>query len=171
MTNSMPTTRSTPSRLIRSHLIVAFVLAVALISPSGFGADQKAKAVITIKIPKDDESTADATTLEIEVANESSQELIFRSMHPLKDFSFKIVDCNGTDVSLTRWGERIKTFDEFGFATVHLKPGESRTFELNLARAFDLSLGGKYSVVVSRKLNKEQVDSKELVFEMRWPNS
>ncbi len=103
----------------------------------------------------------------IEIRNRSDKTLVYFYGSSYRDFYMELVDADRRPVPRTRFGSRLGTRRDrsSGRATRELKAGESRTEDINLARVFDLSVPGKYTLSVKTVLNELELDAVNLALD------
>jgi hypothetical protein len=108
---------------------------------------------ISIAIEKKDCITGDKVILNIAVKNMSDHDVRSRVSGPLDLFKIRVSFPDGRDVPLTMWGRR-EVLDAAGgsLSDRTLHPGEQISVRIMLSRLFDLSLGGKYTVMAKTKV-------------------
>ena len=96
--------------------------------------------------------------LEISLRNETKSKLI-HGVNGYSDWNLVVKDERGETVPLTRFGQRWLVGSKINASSTRaLAPGASYSTTLNLARPFDLSVGGTYQVSVRCSVNDFRPD-------------
>lgn len=105
-----------------------------------------------------------AVWLQIRLTNLGTEPVELAGSHsPLHDFAFVIVGPDGEPTPPTRWGRRWLNRSYGSFFTWVVPPDQSRIFVIELSRFFDLTLPGRYRIVVRRHVLSDKTLEAEAV--------
>lgn len=93
--------------------------------------------------------------LKVTVQNRSTSDVQFRARMMYFEYELHLLDAKGVSVPLTRFGQNIENARKLGGSsvTVTLAPGKSMEATLNVARVFDLTTAGEYTLRIGRDLD------------------
>ncbi|MCI0682353.1 MAG: hypothetical protein L0Y71_09630 [Gemmataceae bacterium] len=100
--------------------------------------------------------------LRLELDNQGTKDMGYVRYFPkYRDVVLAVHDSTGKAVPLTRFGKFVYGAGrgEGSAATPRLKPGKSHIMNLNLARVFDLTIPGEYTLTVRWYVSSRQVDT------------
>ena len=144
------------------RLVITWTLAAILAVPS-VGQKSPAKQPFTLLLTAEPKASLNSGVwVKVRWTNASDQDLdssanILDATNVDSNFIFDLLDKNGSPVPARVYKfPQTSGHAEFGA----LKPGESITHEVNLARLFELNQAGKYTVQVSRLAPKSMGGSK-----------
>lgn len=93
--------------------------------------------------------------LKITVENQSKEDVIYYTQTKYWDYDLSLLNSKGEAVPLTRFGKMAysNSRGDGSGAFLSLPAGKDMRVTLNLARVFDLTQEGEYSLSISRKLS------------------
>lgn len=104
-----------------------------------------------------------AMEIKLTLQNDSGKDILCAHGSPYRDFSIVVKDFAGTNVPMTKFGQQVMQGNPRDSYKRNVKPlpsGKSTQVCLNIARLFDLTIAGKYTISVSRTID-ENVPSQE----------
>jgi hypothetical protein len=114
------------------------------------------KTEISVSLPGKHHA-GEAITCVVSLKNNDKDDLFYGHTTEYKDFKVTVYDSQGKPVPFTRRGEEELSEAEdaprFKYIVEKLAPGAILQHSYNLSSLFDLTVAGKYTVVVSMKLN------------------
>ncbi len=180
---------------MRTSLLVLGCFASALMSWAGTagasetsGNVREVKAVsnaIELAVALPEKGTAgEALPMTITLKNAGRATVTYGHVAGIGDYELAVKDAEGKAVPVTRFGKWwLETVGGAGeergkYVIRKLEPGQSVSIAANLARLFDLSVAGKYTLTVGRKLNADNADGRaftvrtgDIPFEMVEPEA
>lgn len=107
---------------------------------------------ITVEIPRLSYRAGESILLKVTLKNVGQKELRFRQSTPYAMYDIMVKTENGTEIPKTRFGQKHAWGAAFPKSFLTLGPGEEHSVSLPISRLFDMTLAGKYSIVVSKKI-------------------
>jgi hypothetical protein len=109
--------------------------------------------VMTTSLPEE-VIAGSAFNLKITVQNQSKAQVVGRTMTKYWDFDLDLVDSKGKPVPFTRFGKMAygDARKEGSGIDIEIAAGESMEVTLNIARVFDLTREGEYTLSLTREL-------------------
>ena len=92
----------------------------------------------------------------ITLYNNTDKNIIVIESHIFSDFQFEIKDDLGAIVSGNQLLKKTENHEQSMHADQSLSPGQSRRYDLNLAKIYDFKSGKTYTIRVSRFIRSEQ---------------
>jgi hypothetical protein len=166
-----------------SHHLVALLL-LGLTGPVvvSDAAEKKAEAMKTVEkrvtekgiemlasLPEKSSAGA-AIDIKITFQNRRQKDIGFlEGVNMAANYEIQVLDSNGQPVPSTRFGKRAENIRKAGSSAVviQLPPGKNQEFHLNLARLFDLTLEGDYTLNIGRTLEGVSLKIEGLPFSMQ----
>ena len=117
------------------------------------------------------ENTAgSAVNLNLAVENKSKEKAEFFSRGKYWDYDLKVLDSKGRPVPLTLFGKvaygDARTIGGSGLEEA-LAPGKQMKETLNIARVFDLSQEGEYTLTVRMRIGKSDLKIENMTFKVK----
>jgi hypothetical protein len=104
--------------------------------------------------------------LKVTLRNHGKDKITFRTKSKYSDIAIAVLDANGKAVPLTEFGKthQLGAFKNGSGLEVSLSPGKELEHELNVARLFDLTREGDYTLSVMRRVAGLELKIAEMKF-------
>jgi hypothetical protein len=102
--------------------------------------------------------TGESIWCDISVANKGQKNVSYEHISDYRDFIIHVADAAGQPLPLTRFGNTVIAGNSGELKKVTIKflaPGENLFRHYNLARLFDLTVAGKYTLTISREIDDQ----------------
>jgi hypothetical protein len=131
--------------IFSSLLLTAFAGKAASNNESGY--------VMKVSMPTN-YAVLEPIVIEISLANATNEELFFAMGHPSLIYNIDIRDSDGNIIPLTRYGEQEEMKkSRRHIYRIRLGPEETYKEHVILSRFYDLSMAGKYTVKIKRRIH------------------
>jgi hypothetical protein len=105
--------------------------------------------------------------LEVVLVNRSREDIIYGHLDGYHDYKIEVVDGEGRPVAMTQLGKTIigKSYiaseleEHTAYSTRKVKPGRLHRFGISLSAFYDLSLPGKYMLLITQRVNPDSPQS------------
>jgi hypothetical protein len=106
----------------------------------------------------------EALPITITLRNAGRAVVTYGEVAGIGDYKLAVKDAEGKAIPVTRYGKWwLETVgggggERYKYVIRKLEPGQSMSLSANLTRLYDLTVAGKYTLVVSRKINADNAD-------------